>query len=244
MHLPGDEPWMLKHAVNGLSVPWVSLADCAEPTTRFIVDELGMAGLRVIMRDPECDAALRRAEALIGHVPTLQGVVRSVVTGVIRLQSDDPAVDISQSEPRWGGTVFVSFPPRSPVGDIRLAESIIHEAMHVHLSATGLDEPTCSPEPMLYSPWRDGPRPASGVLHGAYVFVCLLRFYVHLVRDCCLSDTKVTHIQRRQAEISGELECLSWCELSAAFTGETEQLCRWMQDCLRLDCQEDANVRF
>jgi len=30
----------------------------------------------------------------------------------------------------WRHLIFVSLPPPTPVGDLRLAEAIVHEAMH------------------------------------------------------------------------------------------------------------------
>jgi HEXXH motif-containing protein len=236
-----DEPWNL---VSQKAIPrtssWVNLAECPEPITSRLETELTTSGLRIIRRDQVCDAALNRAWVLIGRAPSLQDVVRAVVTGVVRLQSDDDAVDISYSEPRWAGSVFVSFPPPSPVGHLRLAESIIHEAMHINLSNTGMDDALPRPELLLYSPWRDVLRPASGVLHGAYVFTCLLRFYALAAVEGSMLPEQVEHITRRQTEILSELARVPWSQLSSAIGDAGRRLCRSMHDYVGLRHQDLA----
>jgi HEXXH motif-containing protein len=225
-----DEPWNLNsHGAFARTSSWVELAECLEPVTSLLETELRASGLRIIRRDPECDAALRRAWALIGRVPSLRDVVPSVVTGVLRLQSDDHAVDISHSEPRWGGSVFVSFPPPTPVGDIRLTESIIHEAMHINLSQTEIDDTLPKPEALLYSPWRETLRPVSGVLHGAYVSTCLLRFFDLMVVGA-VSPALAEHIKQRRKEILGEFESLPWSKLASSAGEAGRGLCQMMRD--------------
>ena len=70
---------------------------------------------------------------------------------------------------------------------------MIHEAMHINLSQTGIEEVIPKPETLLYSPWRGALRPTSGVLHGAYVFTCLLRFYALVVVDRSLLQRSRTY---------------------------------------------------
>jgi HEXXH motif-containing protein len=224
------ELWNLDSQAIGRTSSWVDLAECPEPITPRLETELAASDLRVIRRDRICDAALTRTWALIRPTPSLRDVVRAVVTGVVRLQSDDEAVDISHSEPRWAGTVFVSFPPMSRVGHVRLAESIIHEAMHINLSSTGMDDTIPRPELLLYSPWRDALRPASGVLHGAYVFTCLLRFYTLALLDGSLLPAQAGYIRRRQTEILSELVRVPWSQLSSAIGDAGRRLCRSMDE--------------
>jgi HEXXH motif-containing protein len=225
-----DEPWnLVPQAVSGRASLWSDLAACPEPITLFLEAELSSSGLKIIRRDPECEAALGRAWRLLGLVPSLQNVVRSVVAGVLRLKSDDGAIDISHSEPRWAGSIFVSFPAPSPVGDVRLAESIIHEAMHINLSQTGIEHEIPKPETLLYSPWRGALRPTSGVLHGAYVFTCLLSFYA-LVVIRSLSPEQIEHIRYRQTEILSELTRVPWSQLLSSVGIAGSQLCRSMYD--------------
>jgi HEXXH motif-containing protein len=192
------------------------LADIPEPISATVVSALSKCGLWVIQRDEASDAALGRASRLLRGVPSLDTVLRRVTKGVVRLRSDDDAVDIGHSEPRWPGIVFVSFPPPSEVGDVRLIEGLIHEAMHINLSNNGIDSLVTEQEPLVYSPWRAALRPASGVLHAAYVFTCVLRFFELLDQTRSLTPAQSKHVTRRQTEILREFDLLPRNELAVA----------------------------
>jgi len=62
-----------------------------------------------------------------------------------------------------------------------LAESLLHEAMHQHLSRLDAVAPLFTEESDIkeryYSPWRDDPRPLIMTLHGAYVFTAVAEIY-------------------------------------------------------------------
>ena len=84
---------------------------------------------------------------------------------------------MSHSEPTIPFSIFVSAPrpaEKDPV--IRLAESLIHEAMHLQLTLVENVLPLVSTEGQGYSPWQGRPRPARGLLHGLYVFTVILHF--------------------------------------------------------------------
>jgi len=195
-----------------------ALVDADALITRELLRETGAAGLKVEARDASSDAALARASALLGVVPSLERVVLASVRSIVRLSSTDAEVDVSHSEPRWSGVVFVSFPLTSNVGDLRLLEGIIHEAMHINLTnvpSLGHEEST---EKLVYSPWRSMNRPASGVLHGAYVFGCLLRFYELLAASGTSGALESQYIRKREAEISAEFANVPRLELAAALS--------------------------
>jgi len=102
--------------------------------------------------------------------------------------------DVSHSEPRWPHLIFVSLPPPTHVGDLRLAEAIVHEAMHLNLSLAEGRTSLIEDDTQLYSPWRSTARPAGGVLHGVYVFAVLLRFFEDLDRREELSPEERRHL--------------------------------------------------
>jgi HEXXH motif-containing protein len=217
---PGPELWDLPEAM-GFEAKTARLsalvhADSFVPPE--LISEMGAAGLRIEARNAVSDAAVSRAGALLRVVPSLERVVLACVKSIVRLSSNDAQIDISHSEPRWPGIVFVSFPLSSGVCDLRLLEGIIHEAMHINLArvpSLGHQQDT---ENLVYSPWRSTVRPASGVLHGAYVFGCILRFNEVLAANATLGPQELRHVRKREAEISAELTSLPRLELAASLS--------------------------
>jgi HEXXH motif-containing protein len=195
-----------------------ALVDADALITRELLREMSAVGLKVEPRDTSSDAALARASAMLGVVPSLERVVLASVRSIVRLSSTDAQVDVSNSAPRWPGIVFVSFPLTSNVSDLRLLEGIIHEAMHINLANVPSLGHEKSTEKLVYSPWRSTNRPASGVLHGAYVFGCLLRFYELLEASGTSSSLESRYIRKREAEISAEFANVPRLELAAALS--------------------------
>jgi HEXXH motif-containing protein len=204
------EPWDLLAPVASLAdrqaLP--RLRDAGEPLTVALRDELAGRGLRLRRRDVRSEDALDRSENILRQVPSLHRVVLGNVRDLMILDVCDDAYDISHSEPRWPGLVLVSLPPTSPVGDMRLLEGIIHEAMHLHLSRLEAQRDLVFVGPACFrSPWREESRPASGVLHGTYVFGCVLRFFDLVVTAAAtaLSPKQREHAYARRAEIREQL---------------------------------------
>ncbi len=107
-----------------------------------------------------------------------------------------------EGPPRWPYRIFISIPARSRVQDLRVAEAVVHEAMHLILTNFERVSPLVSDERTLKSPWRSELRPAAGVLHGIYVFCCISRFFRHLDNKSHLGACAMEHSQRRQFEIA------------------------------------------
>lgn len=63
---------------------------------------------------------------------------------------------------------------------LRNAENIVHEAAHSYLNmllkALNLPSKVKSKQ-MWYSPWRDEERPCTGIIHGAFAFSIVFRFF-------------------------------------------------------------------
>ena len=160
----------------------------------------------------------QRAAELIALVPDLHHAVEASVLNLHPLDAP-PEYDVSHSEPRWRTTVFVSVPEkRDVVGALRLAEGIVHEGMHLLLtdweragafvSDTGAE---------MHSPWRGMARPAQGVLHGTFVFVCITAFLSRLP-TFGLGPPGRRHVERRLHEISSELEAVDLYRLRSVLT--------------------------
>lgn len=128
----------------------------------------------VTLAEEASDEALELIQAatdLVAHVDGLCEAIGAVVKSVHLLMAD-PEHDISYSSPAIPFSIFVSVPradDRNAV--VRLAEAIIHEAMHLQLTLIEAIVPLISGSPTTaFAPWKHEERPIQGVLHGLYVF--------------------------------------------------------------------------
>jgi HEXXH motif-containing protein len=200
-----DELWDLGLSDIGRSVGNLqSLERAGQPLTPALAIELAARGLSVRRRDALADLRIQRSGALIHRTPSLERVVLACVREVLLLDAPDDWHDVSHSEPRWPHLIFVSLPPPTPVGDLRLVEAIVHEAMHLNLSLAEGHTSLIAADAQLYSPWRSTDRPSGGVLHGAYVFAVLLRFFEDLDRQEELSPEQRRHLASRRRDILEE----------------------------------------
>ncbi|MBY8849736.1 hypothetical protein K7G98_15165 [Saccharothrix sp. MB29] len=95
------------------------------------------------------------------------------LTSLVPLAPDSGAVGASSA------TAFgaVALSTRGSVAEF--AETLVHELQHSKLNAV-LDLVTLHEEgddKRHYAPWRDDPRPLTGVLHGLYAFVSVVEFW-------------------------------------------------------------------
>jgi HEXXH motif-containing protein len=216
-----EELWNLNPICEGgAPVERSQSLDCTkEPWTPQLAVEFSARGLNIRRRDTLADLAIRRAGTLIHLVPSLEHVVLKCVRELVVLNAPDEWHDVSHSEPRWPNLIFVSLPPPTAVGDVRLAEAIVHEAMHLNLSFFERGIQLIREDRELFSPWRRGPRPLAGVLHGSYVFASLLCFFAYLQLQEGLSLEQQEHLRRRRAEILDECSQVSRSELWNSLTG-------------------------
>jgi len=157
------------------------------------------------------------AQDLIGLVPTLSSIVERWVDEVHILKAT-PGFDVSHSQPQWLSRIFVSTPERLDLtGALRLAESVIHEAMHLQLTAFETIHPIVADEcGTLPSPWREEPRPFRGVAHGLFVFSCLATFF-EATADL-LGVVGRAHVLKRIHEIREEIETIRLEDLTEGLT--------------------------
>ncbi len=134
----------------------------------------------------------------------------------------DDDCDVSFSDPAIPFSVFVSAPARNDRSSIlRVAESLIHETMHLQLTLfEGLSPlvDTVSTWSM-YSPWKQQKRPAQGILHGLYVF-SVLRWMWRQVSQATRTRTDRDFALRRISEIDEEVSAVRPLEESPALTKE------------------------
>ena len=161
---------------------------------------------------------IRDAMSILGRVPSLlKTIVQLIkVVHIVRSQGDD--YDVSHSDPRVPFSIFVSVPSRrSPYHSVRVAESILHEAMHLQLTLVEKVVPLVRPsDDQFWSPWKGPNRTPNGILHGLYVFQVINEFFENLiVRGIGDEDIK-HHITNRQQQIASEIYMLNGFEDSPA----------------------------
>jgi len=219
-------PWLFGGvAINLSKRPSKWIGTRVSRPTDDIVAELRAYDLEVSPHEAFPKALLTAAQTYIELVPTLAAVCEHCI-GYVHLLRAPPEYDISHSEPRWPQRIFVSVPERDDeVGAMRLAENIIHEAMHLNLTNFEDRYPLVhNLNSMMASPWRADPRSYQGVLHGLYVFRCLHRFFL-LLRPVLIAEVSA-HVERRIGSISQEINTLDLPRLCSGLTPDGACLAR------------------
>ena len=162
---------------------------------------------------------LDAVDNLLGLSPDLAATVSATVAAIHPL-SAEPGYDISHSQPRWRDRIFVSFPERDDeVGALRLTESVVHEAMHLHLTNEEVRTPlVATMSGTAYSPWRGTHRAVQGVLHGVFVFSCIYYFLCMVERCGRLSVDGREHLHGRLDDIEREIFEVDASALETALT--------------------------
>jgi HEXXH motif-containing protein len=127
---------------------------------------------------------------ILEHVPTLSPTVTSLVRSLHLIKAEDDDYDISFSEPHIPFSIFISVPQeRSTINILRVAEAVVHEAMHLQLTLIEEIVPLVnSTNGKYFSPWREELRNAQGMLHGLYAF-CVINRFLSVVQSFFLSDS-------------------------------------------------------
>lgn len=177
-----------------------------------------------------CDglgSRLDPVDDLLAVTPDLAAIVHATV-GAIHPLSAQPGYDVSHSQPRWRDRIFVSFPERTDeIGALRLAESVVHEAMHLHLTNKEARTPlVAAMSRTAHSPWRGTVRAVQGVLHGVFVFSCIHCLLSAISRRGSAGEAGQRHVHERLKNIERELGEVDVAALEAALTSEGALLLR------------------
>lgn len=167
-------------------------------------------------------AKIKDAINLLNLVPGVYECISSLVRSVQILRSDDPEMDVSYSHPNIPFTIFVSICQDSSEASIlRVAESILHESMHLLLTLleNRVDLIIPNSEEKFYSPWREELRPSRGVLHGIFVFMAIRHFYnLMFFGNFVCSEVQKQYMKFRIEQIDKEIEPLADFSKSAGLT--------------------------
>jgi HEXXH motif-containing protein len=101
--------------------------------------------------------------------------VRTMLISLTPLETHDPVYGSSATSPDTFGSVALT----QPAGGVTLAATLAHEMQHSKLAAVldlaELVRPGANT--VYYAPWRDDPRPALALLHGAYAHLGVAGFW-------------------------------------------------------------------
>jgi len=155
-------------------------------------------------------SCLEDAFAIINQVPSLMRTVVVLVRSLHVIKPEDADYDLSFSEPHIPFSIFVSVPEMRIVNDaLRVAEAIVHEAMHLQLTLIESTSPLLlSRSKRYYSPWRKEYRDAEGILHALYVFRVIKRFFEYLSSTEGQPLNVAVYIRNRCDEINRQFEAV------------------------------------
>ena len=113
-------------------------------------------------------------ELLAGQPGTAGEEIREAIKVVTPLSPPERG-QLSASSPEVFGCAAMS----PPVDSRTFAVTLAHEAQHAKLGALLDLIPLTLPDDgeRYYAPWRDDPRPITGLLHGAYAYLGVSRFW-------------------------------------------------------------------
>ena len=208
-----------QQSANGMQPgSWADRLEKPGPLTTALLRKVGLepAGEASSHRD-----SIIAAQAMLRSVTWCGSSVDVLARSMIAVNSSGPEFDCSHSDPVLPFSIFISIPRTlDDVSILRLCESILHETMHLQLTLYEESAPliAVAGEPQTaFSPWRGGPRPLRGVLHGAYVFYSARHWYGCLLANPT-SDAAADFINKRIAEITDELSEIRPSDLETDFT--------------------------
>ena len=150
---------------------------------------------------------LRDAIHILAHVPTLRKTVGSLVRVFHILKPEDDDYDVSHSDPYVPFSIFISIPQQRKVNcELRVAESIVHEAMHLQLTLLEQALPLiCPSDDTCFSPWKGELRSPQGILHALYVFRVIDQFLEQLLTLSIWSSESVDYMRNRRTEVEQQI---------------------------------------
>jgi HEXXH motif-containing protein len=163
----------------------------------------------------------RYHHAVAAEVAALVGVAVPLAT--------PPQGQVSSSSPEAFGAVAMS----EPVDARSLAVTLAHEVQHMKLSAVLDMVPLTRPDDgsRYYAPWREDPRPASGLLQGSYAYLGVTGFWRHQRAAAGAADS-VADTEFARWRNAAALGCAT-LQASGQLTEDGERFVRTMAATLR-----------
>ncbi len=149
---------------------------------------------------------LEEALSVLDLVPTIWPTVRTLVRSLHLINPGVDDTDVSFSDPALPFSVFVSIPLTwSDTAALRVAEAILHEAMHLQLTLVERVVPLVLPRRKeYYSPWRDEHRNSEGILQALFVFRAI-RSFLNALPPKQQPGPAIAYVADRVAEIDCQI---------------------------------------
>jgi uncharacterized protein len=160
---------------------WLGLRRVRVGPLTVLIDDLdpfrmpGVQDLAPRLGAESWDATLNGAWRVLEH--NHAGVateIAALVSAIVPL-SRPPSGEVSTTSPETFGSIALSFPPDPVTGALTLAHEIQHLKLCALLDVVTLTMPDDGRR--YYAPWRDDPRPLSGLLQGAYAYLGVSAFW-------------------------------------------------------------------
>lgn len=170
----------------------------------------------------EITDCLRQSFQTIRYIPSLFTTVHYLVKSIHLIEPENNEYDVSFSEPHVPFSIFVSVPRKNGViNTLRVAEAIVHEAMHLQLTLIETIIPLVTTyEKKFYSPWKTEYRSVSGVLHALFVFKVLQAFFLKLLNFYLFSPEPKNYLYERLSLIARQIDQIKEFANCSALTSQ------------------------
>ncbi len=171
----------------------------------------GLVPEKLNPQNTEVFEKIKSALNLMQNVKPIHSFILQIVKSIQIIKAEHTETDISYSHPDIPFSIFFSICEEvSTISDLRVAESILHESMHLLLTLieNHIDLIFIDSKATFYSPWRNEQRPLRGVLHGMFVFKAVKDFFTLLLQYFPKSTEEESYIISRITEIQKELKLL------------------------------------
>lgn len=162
---------------------------------------------------------LQEALDILAEIPTIYETVSYLTASLHLIKPEDDVFDISFSLPDIPFSIFVSVPSKRMSNDaLRVAEAVLHEAMHLQLTLIEQCVPlVIETDEKYFSPWKNEYRHPRGVLHAIYVFRVINDFF-DILKNKKFSNDKLLYLSTRCNQILMEIKNVSGLLNSPYFT--------------------------
>lgn len=226
--------WSELHSLNVTGADQYSVASCILKQAGTQVDTVAIAGTTMKIEIPSeelhefytahglelipaigiknlhADRKIADAFNLLALIKPISVFLQTIIKTVQIIQPQDDETDISYSHPEIPFSIFLSVCADSSLrSTLRVAESILHEAMHLKLTLIENVQPLVEPFDgnVYFSPWRNEKRPARGVLHGLFVFRALLDYFSE-IKNYPEIQPEFAYVEKRIRQIKTDLSQL------------------------------------
>ena len=188
-------------------------------------------GLQLLSGPPTIEEVTlcQNALALLNvHNGPFEAVI-TLVRSVHLLAGTKPDYDTSYSDPELPCSICVSLPTGERHAELRLAESILHEAMHLQLTMLENEMPLIGDADATgFSPWQDTDRPIGGLLHGLFVFRVIDQWLEGFGAGGAWEKRGAAYVSRRRIQIVKEIGMVSGLVDSPALTSFGRKFANWL----------------